>query len=76
MIKRKKVLDYYTKTKGTISKKLSIKLVKDIYDSVGNCKRCRYWDGDGSCTLLNIKMEKKDYCSRFNPLPAPPVPKE
>ena len=76
MIKRKKVLDYYTKTEGTISKKLSIKLVRDIYDSVGSCKRCLYWDKNGICTLLKAEMGKKDYCSRFEPLSAPPVPEE
>lgn len=68
MIKRKKVLDYYTKTEESIPKKLSIKLIKDIYDSIGSCKKCHYWD-KGSCTLLKVEMHKNDYCSNFKALP-------
>ncbi|RLA68794.1 MAG: hypothetical protein DRG24_09590 [Epsilonproteobacteria bacterium] len=65
MIKRKKVLDYYTKTEENIPKKLSIKLIKNIYDSVGSCKKCQHWDVKGHCTLLKTDMSKNDYCSKF-----------
>lgn len=65
MIKRKNILDYYTKTEENIPRKLSIKLIKDIYDSVGSCKKCYYWDKETHCTLLNMEMGKNDYCSKF-----------
>ena len=68
MIKRKKVLEYYTKTEGNVTRKLSIKLIKDIYDSIGSCKKCHYWDKKGTCTLLKIEMSKSDYCSKFKSL--------
>ena len=64
MVKRKEILNYITKTPGDeIHKDLMVKLIKDIYDSVGKCKRCEYYSGE--CELMNIEMDKNDYCSKF-----------
>jgi len=67
MIKRKEILNYVTKTKEEeIPKELFINLVKKVYDSVGKCKRCSFYNNeDKFCNAFESPMKKNDYCSLY-----------
>jgi len=69
MMKRKEVLDYATKTENIdIPKQLFVDLVKRIYNSVGKCKHCEFYDGGNNvsyCSTWDSQVDKKGYCYQY-----------